>query len=92
MNLKKSSEYKGLFEKIYKDNIYIEYVISYNTGFIKFKINTDIKNIPTKLDELFKYHNNLINIYEQYNNIKILITINTINKEHFKIQFIEEMC
>jgi hypothetical protein len=91
MTLKLSCEYKELFEKIYKDNMYIEYVVSYNNGFIQFRINIDIQNIPTKVDELFKYHTNLINIYEQNNNIKILITINKTNKEHFKIQFIEEI-
>jgi hypothetical protein len=92
MSLKFSAEYKELFEKIYKDDMNIEYIISYNSGFIKFKINTNISNLPTKIDELFKYNPNLKNIYEA-NKINILITLNNnlVNKQYFKIQFIEEI-
>ncbi len=89
MLLKFSSEYKELFKKIYTDEMNIEYIISYDNGFIKFKIITSIDNMPTRIDELFQYNSTLKNIYEQYN-INILITLNNNpTNKHFKIQFIE---
>ncbi len=92
MTLKLSSEYKELFEKIYKDDMNIEYIISSNSEFFRFKISTNIINLPTTVEELCKYSSDLKNIYEQ-NKINILIILDNhlVNKQFFRIKFTEEI-
>jgi len=57
--LKLSHFYKEILQKIYNDVI-IEYVISYdmnnNSNFINFKILININDMPTTIEELYKYH------------------------------------
>ena len=94
MSLKISNENKEWFKKIYNNHVIINYVISYNNGFISFDINTTIDNMPLNFNELFKYSKKLEKLYESNNNenFKLLITINNHIIEHknlFKIQYIE---
>ena len=97
MNLKISNKNKELFKEIYNNNnLIIEYVVSYNNGFVEFKINTTIDNMPLTFNDLLKYSKTLKNIYETNNNpdFKLLITINNnrgVHKELFKIQYIESL-
>ena len=95
--LKLSNYYKEVLQKIYNDVI-IEYVISYNmnnnSNFINFKILININDMPTTIEELFKYHNKLEDIHNTYNangNLKILVMINNDHKyaKHFKMEFID---
>jgi hypothetical protein len=92
--LKLSNYYKEVLQKIYNDVI-IEYVISYNnniiSNFINFKILININDMPTTIEELFKYHDKLQDINDTYDNLKILIIINNDHKyaKHFKMEFID---
>ncbi len=92
MTLKLSSEYKKILKNIFTDNeLYVNYVISYNNGFTEFGKFIQIDELPTTIDELLLLSKN--------NNIKridknILITINNSHKnatnyKYFKIEFIE---
>ena len=96
--LKLSNFYKEILQKIYNDVI-IEYVISYNmnnnSNFINFKILININDMPTTIEELYKYHNKLKEIHNTYNtingNLKILVIINNDHKyaKHLKMEFID---
>ncbi len=97
MTLKITNENKEIFKKIYNDNcLTIEYVVSYNTGFIHFKMQTTIDTMPLTFNDLLNYSKNLKNIYESNNNdnFKLLITINnciSVHKELFRIKYFEEI-
>jgi hypothetical protein len=98
MIFKVSTENKAAFKNIYNDNnLIINYVVSYNNGFIQFNIETTIDNMPINLNELIKYNKNLENIYKSNNNLKLLITINNNiikyknQKKVIKIQYLEEI-
>jgi hypothetical protein len=92
--LKLSNYYKEILKNIYNDVI-IEYVISYhinnNSNFINFKILININDIPTTIEDLFKYHSKLKDIHDSYDNLKILIIINNDHKysTHLKMEFID---
>jgi hypothetical protein len=92
--LKLSNYYKEILKKIYNDVI-IEYVISYhmnnNSNFINFKILININDIPTTIEDLFKYHNKLEDIHNTYGNLKILVIINNDHKysTYLKMEFID---
>jgi hypothetical protein len=97
MTLSITNKNKEIFKQIYNNNtVVIEYIISYNNGFLYCKIKTTIDTMPLTFNDLLNLSKKLKNIYELNNNenIKLLITINNCvskHKEIFKIEYLEEI-
>lgn len=92
--LKLSNYYKNILKNLYNDVI-IEYIISYgidnHANFINFKLLININDMPVTIEELFPHHHKLKDIFNSYDNLKLLIIINNDHKysTHLKFQFID---